>query len=156
MKGILITKRIYLALEKDNEEGFVIRFNNGLRVKLKFDSYKRLHNLRSHLSTSSILENLKNGEDVLGNVPDEFYDFVEEQMNNLMQIFINIQQESIEVLNELKDLPSRKDIALAMSNKETHIKSIVFATLDNKPFAHIIWSYIEKNKNLFSEQSFEW
>lgn len=147
-----------LALEEANAEGFVVRFDNGLRIKIKFESYKRLHKLRSHLSTSTILENLKNGEDVLNNVPDEFYDFVKEQMMELNWIFVDIEETAIDVYNTVKNLPSRKEMAILMNNMkyETHIKSIVFSMLDGKNYSKSIWTYIEKNKELFTNLNFEW
>ena len=59
----------------ENHEGFVIRFENGYRVKLKFEEYVRLHRILTQFSTVDIWECLS-GETslqiLLENVPDEF------------------------------------------------------------------------------------
>ena len=38
-------------LEEENREGFVIRFENGFRVKVKFSEYVRLHRILTNVST---------------------------------------------------------------------------------------------------------
>ncbi len=61
---------------KDNEEGFVVRFSNGDRMKVKGDEYLRLHKIMTNVSTTSVWEMLSEGKDVLEilkDVPDEFY-----------------------------------------------------------------------------------
>lgn len=66
----------------DNAEGYVIRFKDGTRAKMKFEEYKRLHFLMTGVTTIRIWENLRDGhslEDFLDDVPDEFYNWVKEQ-----------------------------------------------------------------------------
>ena len=61
---------------KNDQEGFVVKFSNGDRVKVKGVEYLRLHKIMTNVSTTGIWEYLKNGEDVmelLKDVPDEFY-----------------------------------------------------------------------------------
>lgn len=144
-----------LKLNYENEEGFVILFENGLRIKIKFETYKRLHRLRSNLSTSSILENLKNSKDVFQGIPDEFYPFIQEQVNILTEIFNANEQKAKEVYLNVKDLESRKEIAIKMNelSVEPHIKSAVFSMLDGKDYKHSLWSYIEKNKDLLINEA---
>jgi RNA ligase len=66
-------------LKKDNSEGFVIRFESGLRLKMKFEEYVRLHRILTNVSSKNIWEYLKTGQDmaeILEKVPDEFYQWV--------------------------------------------------------------------------------
>jgi hypothetical protein len=66
---------------KDNQEGFVIRFSNGERMKIKGEEYLRLHKIMTEISTKSVWEVLSNGdnmEDLLKDVPDEFYTKIKE------------------------------------------------------------------------------
>jgi len=60
---------------KDDEEGYVVKFSNGDRMKIKGQEYLRLHRLMTGTSTTSIWEMLSEDRDVLEllkDVPDEF------------------------------------------------------------------------------------
>lgn len=41
-------------LEEENREGFVIKYSDGYRLKVKFEEYVRLHRIITHVSTISI------------------------------------------------------------------------------------------------------
>lgn len=65
--------------DRDNKEGYVVVFDNGFRVKMKFKEYKRLHWLITSVNSKTIWDLLREGtgiEDMLDHVPDEFYDWV--------------------------------------------------------------------------------
>ena len=69
------------ALNTANEEGYVLRFfPSNLRVKIKFEDYCTLHRILTNVSSYDIWENLmkfgKLPEQMLNDVPDEFYDWV--------------------------------------------------------------------------------
>jgi RNA ligase len=69
-----------------NAEGFVIKFESGLRMKIKGEEYVRLHKILTELSTYDIWEHLKHGKDVMElveKVPDEFDKWVKEQVRAL-------------------------------------------------------------------------
>src|SRR5579871_3119617 len=53
-----------LAMDNDKDEGFVIRFDNGLRAKVKFAEYKRLHRIVTDVSSYDIHEMLANKKDI--------------------------------------------------------------------------------------------
>ena len=60
------------------EEGYVCRYNNGFRIKLKADDYKRLHRLLSGLTPKKILNTLIEYGDggiekMIAGIPDESY-----------------------------------------------------------------------------------
>ena len=60
---------------KNDQEGFVVKFSNGDRVKVKGVEYLRLHKIMTNVTTTGVWEYLRNGEDVmeiLKDVPDEF------------------------------------------------------------------------------------
>ena len=61
-------------LEEPNKEGFVVRFESGLRLKCKFEEYVRLHRLITQCTTRTIWDLLRNNQtfdDLLEKVPDE-------------------------------------------------------------------------------------
>src|ERR1022692_4413630 len=77
-------------LEEMNREGFVICFENGLRVKAKFAEYVRLHRLFTQVNARVIWDLLRTGhtlESLLERVPDEFYKWVGDTCNDLLSQF---------------------------------------------------------------------
>jgi RNA ligase len=73
---------IFSVLEKAKSlgkeaEGFVIRFANGERIKIKGEEYKRIHRLIIGVTPLAIWEILKNGEDLESyrkEIPEEFWE----------------------------------------------------------------------------------
>jgi len=123
-------------MEKNNEEGFVIRFESGLRVKYKFSEYKRLHRILTGISKRNIWEMLKNGENfdvLLENVPDEFYDWVKQTKSEIeieYQKLLNMALLAIQTDN-LASI-DRKSAAIAINQKHKQIAALIFTLLDKK------------------------
>ncbi len=136
----------YSVLKKmvrDNEEGFVVRFSNGDRIKIKGDEYLRLHKIMTNVSTTSVWELLSSGvgiDELLQGVPDEFYSKIKDFENFLMLSFKNI-KEVYRMQFNVMDKTDRKIFALVAN--ETQYPSILFAMLDNKPVDPIIWKLIK-------------
>ena len=68
-----------MSRDEPNREGYVIRFANGFRMKIKFPEYVRLHRIVTNISNIDIWKTLKengNLDDILDSVPDEFYNWV--------------------------------------------------------------------------------
>lgn len=58
------------------EEGFVIRFEGGLRLKLKGDEYRRIHSLISRCTPLAMWEAMQAGDDMQSirrDLPEEFW-----------------------------------------------------------------------------------
>lgn len=133
-------------VEAPNEEGFVLHWGNGLRLKIKFAEYVRLHRLLTQVSSKSIWELLANGQDiaeVLDNVPDEFYDWVRSVENKLKQGHSGIVVNSTQAYEVVKDMPTRKEVAAKLIEYEPVVRAVVFAMLDGKEYDHIIWKSLK-------------
>lgn len=66
-----------LPRDTSNFEGYVIRFESGMRVKVKLDEYVRLHKIMTGFTPNRIWEILSNGGDlksIIRDVPDEFFE----------------------------------------------------------------------------------
>jgi hypothetical protein len=74
-----------LKCNETNIEGFVLHYANGERVKIKTDDYKRLHRLVTGVSEKTVWEALKENRfnELIENVPDEFYSWVHRVKLNL-------------------------------------------------------------------------
>lgn len=110
-----------------NSEGFVIRFANGLRLKIKGSEYCRIHKLISGVTPLGIWESLKNGDDLESfrqEIPEEYwtdfdsiYDLLLVQFNQLVAVVETYHQQHLTlsdkelglILNSLPD-PARKFI----------------------------------------------
>jgi RNA ligase len=128
------------------KEGYVIRFKNGFRMKIKGDEYKRLHRILTNISNRDIWEYLKDGkplDEILDKVPDEFYNWVKETKDNLLHQFKTIDTDytyTYKTLININGITERKKFAdYAKSYKNS---SILFAMLDNKDYKQIIWKLI--------------
>ncbi len=136
-----------MATQDGTREGFVVRFQSGQRVKIKFDEYKRLHKLLTGVSPKAIWELLRSGDDMakaIERVPDEFFQWVRDTESALRQAFSSI------------ELAARTDMRLSGTRKELaehFIKcpypGLMFAMLDGKDYADQIWRMIKPSGKAF-------
>ena len=127
-------------LEEDNREGFVVKFQSGLRYKIKFEEYLRIHRIVTQVSSISIWEYLATGqpiEQILERVPDEFYQWVHLMKGSLQESYELIEKQCKQ---DFKVLPSRKETALYFM--QCPYPTVLFAMLDNRPYDQLIWKRI--------------
>lgn len=128
------------ALNEENKEGFVVRFKSGLRVKVKFAEYLRLHRIITGVSNIVIWEHLSEGqpfEGLLEKVPDEFYEWVKKTIDDLKSQYDSI---LADCKKAFKQLESRKETAFYFQAQK--YPAVLFAMLDGKPYDKIIWKMI--------------
>lgn len=109
-------------LEENNKEGFVIKFKNGFRVKLKFSEYVRLHRIITGVSNITVWDYLRQGKDfdeLLEKVPDEFYNWLTKTKDDLQSKYDKIFSENNDIF---WTLINRKEFAeKALSCKNNHL-----------------------------------
>lgn len=132
------------ALEETNKEGFVARFSNGFRVKIKFAEYCRLHRLITGISSITIWEYLKDGREfneLLDRVPDEFYNWLTETRDNMINEFKIIRTGSYDMFRRYyhKD---KKIFALKILAEIKPMSGILFNIYNGKPIDALIWKMI--------------
>jgi len=122
VKHIISDNFSYDELKNDpkhkNKEGFVIKFNNGERCKIKFEEYKRLHSIVTNTTSYDIWKVLMNGgnfDEILIRVPDEFMDFVITTKNELLKEF-NDKLKRID--NKFLKLVNQKEFASKIKDDE--------------------------------------
>ncbi len=130
-------------IQKD-KEGYVIRFKNGFRMKIKGEEYCRLHKLLTGISSRDIWEYLKDDkpfDEIIKDVPDEFYDWVKETARDLTIKFENINNDYKEIFeNLLKRNLTRKEFALEA--KQHKHSNILFNLLDGSNPKNNIWKIL--------------
>lgn len=132
-------------------EGFVIRFNNGLRVKIKSDDYFRRSKMRSHLTLLTIWENM-----VCGEVPQEFWDAIDDDYHDaLSKITVAMESRYFEIRQEINhqfvsivDIQDRKEFAIA-AQKLSHTPAM-FARRDKqeKRVDDYVMKFIRPHNNI--------
>lgn len=128
------------ALAYNNKEGFVVRFSNNFRLKVKFEEYVRIHRIITKVSSKTIWENLMADQpfkEILERVPDEFYEWVEVTKARLEKEYEQIENIA---KSEYKELATRKETALYFQTCQ--YPKILFSMLDGKDYSETIWRYI--------------
>lgn len=126
-----------------DREGYVARYSNGLRVKLKYKQYMILHKILTGLSVKGIWETLSvNNEPSFENVPDEFMDWFRKQRDGLKKAYREIEEKAKAAFSSTPPQPTRKDHAIAFQ-KHKDLTGILFLMLDKKDYSEIIWDKIK-------------
>lgn len=148
VKGINNLKQLR-EREEDNKEGFVVKFADGMRVKVKFDEYVRLHSILTNVSNLTVWEHLMNNYDfdiLLDRVPDEFYNWLKRTAKLIQGDFNDIEREALKEfirithINEIGVNGDRKSFAIEAC--KTQYRSILFKLYDKKPYDELIWKMV--------------
>jgi hypothetical protein len=147
---------ILKGMIKDDEEGFVVRFSNGDRMKIKGEEYMKLHKLITSVSTTVIWEMMSEGRDVLDvvkDVPDEFYNKIKMYVRDLKYTYFSLSEYAGKThdgfrygkFGDKDPEPTKKEFAefLSMNNYNPVIKALCFAMWDKKDYDKIIWKHIK-------------
>jgi len=130
----------------NDKEGYVIRFKNGFRMKIKGDEYVRLHRILTNISNRDIWEYLKDGkpmDEILDKVPDEFYDWVKETKENLIVQYNTIENEYkwiFKIINRSPGIEERR--VFAEYAKRYKHPNLLFNMLDGRDYSEQIWKLL--------------
>ena len=138
---------------KDDEEGFIVRFSNGNRMKIKGEEYLRLHKIMTNVSTTSVWEVLSNNgnfENLLKDVPDEFYKKIKSYEKDLRYSHFSISEYCGKLHDGFrygkfgdKEEPTRKEYAeFVIKNIKPGLRPVMFSIWDRKDYGSIIWKLI--------------
>jgi RNA ligase len=112
-----------------NEEGFVVKFKNGLRMKIKGKQYLLAHKAKNSLSPLSAWESAMLCQDMTETMkllPDEFF----QEWSNLVEVF------NKKFANKMKEIKEDHLATLDMTDKELGMsshpqKNFIFAARKN-------------------------
>ena len=138
---------------KNDQEGFVVKFSNGDRIKVKGVEYLRLHKIMTNMSTTAVWECLKNGDDIetlLKDVPDEFYDKIKSYSKDLKYGFFQISERAGKLhdgfrygkYGDVAPEPTKKEFAEFVFKQQKVLHPVMFAMWDKKNYDEIIWNLI--------------
>jgi len=154
-------KEIQAEMDKNphNQEGLVLRYSDGFRVKAKYEEYFRIHRLIAGMSLKRIWELLIEGEDVLTMVdstPELFKNWTVKEVNRLTTQFESISemtQKSFKQITKEVGTEDRKAFALKVLDSYKYISSPLFAMYDGKDPKPYIWKMMKpKSAKVFLEE----
>jgi RNA ligase len=133
-------------MDSRSAEGFVIRFANNLRVKLKYPTYVETHKMLSKLSFEYVAKSAKFGQlssDFIGQFPEWRKDEVREHYRKYFQMYLEISREFEEDLLKISELVNdpfdlnplnKKIIGLAIQSENFDLKhpGMIFPYLTGK------------------------
>jgi RNA ligase len=143
----------------ENEEGYVATWHRPgtwpLRVKIKMETYCTLHRLLTQTNPVTVWEMLRDGlglESVTMNAPADFVVWI-----NDVEKRLRVQYREIEdaTLTAMLRYPGEKNIATPEKRKQfalyatqqQPVTPILFAMLDRKDYAPIIWKMVRPKGN---------
>lgn len=134
--GLGLTELQLAQLDQANREGYVVRFDSGLRVKVKLSEYVRLHRFVAGINERHIWEALRDGtlDNLLAGAPPHYLTWAHQRAEELRVAFATIEGQC------------RRDFRVLDSRRETaeHFKTcpfpqVLFLMLDERPYDGAIW-----------------
>ena len=139
-----------------NREGYVIRFKNGFRMKIKGEEYVRLHRILTGFSNVDIWEYLKDGKNIdelLDRVPDEFDKWVKTTIQDLKYGCFQLRERAGKLhdgfrygkYGDVDPEPTKKEFAEFVMKQQEVLHAIMFAMWDhnNEKVDDIIWKLVK-------------
>ncbi len=138
-----------------NKEGYVVKFNDGLRLKIKFEDYITMHKKIENCTAKNIFNSVRNGktlDEIIEDVPDEFHESVAEIVEMINQEHKNIFEECMRIL-ETVNKDNKAIFAKCVSGEK--YKRILFLIFDNREYKNVIYDFInvETLEKTFSDCS---
>ena len=142
-------------ISKDRE-GYVIKFKNGFRMKIKGEEYKRLHKILTNISNRDIWEYLKDNkpfDELLERVPDEFNDWVKTTISDLKYGCFQLRETAGKLhdgfrygkFGDRDPEPTKKEFAEFVVQQQDVLHAIMFAmwNKNNEKVDEIIWKLVK-------------
>lgn len=127
-----------------NEEGFVCRYSNGMRMKIKGGEYVKLHKLMTGMNNKVVWEYLSQNKKIeIGNIPDELYDWIRNEEKDLKSKFNEMKSTALYVYYLVSALKTRKEQAEYLLKNYKKYAPMVFTMLDKKSPDGLIWKLLE-------------
>ena len=110
-----------------DQEGWVVRFDDGYRLKIKGDEYCRLHRLVSRVTPLAVWEAVKNGESetTLQEIPEEFRaDFC--AIRSLLFVRAGVIYDGLNRLNQETKGWTDKELGLKLDELDPQLRKLIF------------------------------
>lgn len=145
-------------LDFTNKEGFVVLFNTGERIKIKFNNYILLHGLNSRLTVKNIFTLLKKNKnninlEFLKDIPDEYHEWVKNIQQKFTCQYQEIEDKHVGIYFQLKyicehtstDNKDHKKLYSSSINEYNYkgiTKAILYKMYNNQSYFELICKLI--------------
>jgi len=132
----------------NNQEGYVVKFTNGSRMKIKGLEYIRLHRIMTEVSTTSIWKYLSTGgdlENLLTDVPDEFYNKIKSYEEFIEKQFTTVDNSCRSIMNEIMqhEPETQKSFAILVQTYPTKYHGLLYKMNNKADYSGLIWKLIK-------------
>ena len=137
--------------EEHNKVGYVIKFSDNTRLKIKFKEYVKLYSVLKNVSQMTIWEYLRNNYDInlLSNtITEKHKDLFNKIIEDLYDKYNNVERLAIKEfikIFHINNITDRIEFAHEAINSEYNL--ILFKIFDKKPYDYIIWNMIKPKFN---------
>lgn len=131
-----------------NQEGWVLRYSDHRRFKVKGDAYKVAHKLLTGISFKWVLESVVAGayEQAIEGVPDEFLTTVKGYKAEIDETVTRICQQVYDAWTEAPMTDVRKEYAQWVMKEHRDLSAYLFAQYDNKDVIPLIYKHAFKDR----------
>ena len=162
LSGTPLAKReeitIQHALEQQSKipydnEGWVVVFEDGTRLKIKGDDYMRIAKFKANLSPLSVWEAMSLGKykDMAIACPEEIRDELDAMHRRLQTDMERLRDKAFTVYMGIDLSRDRKTIALDIQSKPEWMRPALFARLSGASSLDYIWKIIRPKGNQFAD-----
>jgi len=129
------------------QEGWVIRFRDGQRFKIKGDRYLEIHKIRYQSSFRQVLRAMESVsyDSWIWGVPDEFLGEIPAWKNEIENRLEGVKQK-VEAHFAQSPKGTRKDFALWVKRNCPDLSALMFAKLDGRDYVPMIYREMGKEK----------
>ena len=147
-EGIKDWKNIREQFDGDNREGFVVRFSNGFRMKMKYEQYFKIHFLRCMLSKKYILECLMDKkitdiEENISQLDEENQIYYRAKMKEILDRYAEIENEFLSIYRDKREDEADKWYA-QWALKQKGWASMIFKKSKGQDYSDLIWKIIKR------------
>ena len=124
-------------------EGFVLKFENGFRMKMKYEDYFRLHRLRTYLTKKHIFEFVETGRlDELDEMVEQFDEEIKMSVTKILEEFTDRFNEiEEEARSEYREFDTDKEAAFYFNTCKW--RAILFNMRKGKAYDYLIMKQIK-------------
>lgn len=132
---------------EENEEGFVCRFESGLRIKIKSPAYVRVHRLLNYMSPKGVIDLIRGKEYgvTLNLLPKNIAKDFDDIRAYVTQLYDEISVRVHDAYNSIPtDITRKAQAHLIQENVRREEWGLVFSLLDKKDIKDGIWKLVQQ------------
>lgn len=148
--GIKDWSNIREQFDGENREGFVIRFSNGFRMKMKYEQYFKIHFLRSMLSKKLIYEHIVAGtlseiEEMISQLDEENQIYYGKKVKEIYDRYDELENTMLSMYRAPEEFASQKEYAAWVYGDKSHkgYCAMMFQKAKGGDYSQIIWKIIK-------------